>query len=380
LVAAATATVLLAPWIAFNLHAYHALSGAKPQAALVEPVLGKVPHTLAGARQLWNLAVVSSFIAQINVPAALSSHYRHGWAILGALFVAAGALVSAALRRWDELAAEVWLGISVPLGLAAIIAATMIESGAGSSVVGRHLAVLLPAGCLAVAFGVVAVFGSRLGAAVILILLAVASFAETGSQQAFVRVWYTQARVGNAVPIIDQSYNDGTPMTAVALGVRSPCPATRLSLAFAEPPPRITINHDSIAPAETAGVWTTYLLPSQQSVTFIVAFPRRTSLYVHRQTSDRRLFLLEPGAEKAVPVARIFCDVPDAGSVRFRALYSPQHPFPITYQGLLDWPEFERAVSLLAAVIAVAALALDAVRRHRATPSRDRAARRPPLP
>jgi hypothetical protein len=280
--------------------------------------------------------------------------------------------VSAVFRRWDEAAAELWLGISVPLGLAALIAATMIQSGTGSSVVGRHLAPLLPAGCLAIAFGVVAVFGSRLGAAILLILLAVASVAETGSQEAVVRVWYTQARVGNAVPVVDQSYNDGTPMTAVALGVRSPCPATRLSLAFAEPPPRITINQESIAPAETSGVWTTYLFPGRQSATFIVGFPKRTSLYVKRQTSDRRLFLLEADTEKAVPVARIFCNVPDAGSVRFLDLYSPQHPFPITYQGLLDWPVFERALSLLAALIAVAALALHAVRRHRA-PSRDQA-------
>jgi hypothetical protein len=369
LVAGTTATAIIAPWIAFNVHVYHAVSGAKPQAALVEPVLGKVPQTLAGAHQLWRLALVSSFVAQVNVPAALSGYYRHGWAIVGAFLVIAGALVAAAFRKWDEVAAQLWLCISLPLGLATLIVATMIESGTGSSVLGRHLGALLPAFCLAVAFGAVAVFGPRLGTAVLFTLLALASFLEIGSQQAFIRVQYTQARIGSAVPIIDQSYNDGIPTTATGIGVRAPCPATALSFAFAESGPPVTIGKQGIAPSGTSGVWTTYMLRRPQYGTFIVDLPARTRLYVDRGSPNRDLFLVGAPSGRPVPVARIYCNVHHADDARFTTLYTPQHPFPLTYRSLSDWPAVERAIAVMGAAIVIAALALDSLHRVRSTAS-----------
>jgi hypothetical protein len=365
-VAGVTAVVFIVPWIVFNLHAYHALSGAKPQAALVEPFLGRLPLNLSGAHHLWTLALVSSFVAQLPIAPTLTSHYRAAWAVVGLATVSAGTLVAAAFRRWHDAAAELWLGISLPLGLAALIVATMSQGGAGASVVGRHLAALLPVLCLAIAFGSVSVFGRRLGTTVMLIFFVFASSAEIGGQQALVRLEYTQPTFGKAAPVIDQSYNDGTAATATAVSVRSRCPATDVALAFAAPPPHITIDNQNIAPSGTAGVWTTYFLPSPQSGPFTIAFPKPIRLYVDNASPSPELTVVATPLVRAAPVARVYCNVRDPLSFRFRELYSPQHPFPLTLRDLSDWPYVERTLTIVVTAIVMVALALEPLRRLRA--------------
>ena len=350
--------LLVMPWIAFNLHVYHAISGGKQEATLVGPIIGRTPVNLAGAHKIWTSATRFLFVAQ-DAPGR-TMRYRQVWAISGIGTTGAAVIAAAFRRSLKDLMIAGWLAISLPIGVLTIILVTFSQSGTGTTVLPRHLGVLLPVLCLAMAYGA-ASLGPRLGAAVLVILLVLFSWAEIGSDQAWVRSAYTKGLVGKSAPVVDQSYTDGVLATATSLTVVSGCPVTHLSFFFPDPPTGIAVNARAATSLGTSGAWTTYQLAMPTTGTLNVDLPAPTAVYLARPTEPA---VALAGSPDVTPVARVYCVVGHPASFRFRQTFWPQHPFGVTLRMVLDWPIVEMALGIAAASVVLVCLAME-VRRRR---------------
>ncbi len=215
-VAGGTAVIVVLPYLIFNLTEYHALSGARAAAALVKPVMGSTPVSLAGAGQLADTFVQTLFVGQGIAPPGLADHYHRLWEWTA--IVATAMILAAVLRRrWDELALVVWIVVSIGLGVLTLIVVGFNQSGGEATVVARYLDCLLPLFAILVAYGESCLLGSRVGAVALLAVLVVGSFLEVAGDRAWLQATYATDIIGRSVPAVEQSYADrwGAPLTDV---------------------------------------------------------------------------------------------------------------------------------------------------------------------
>lgn len=378
-VAAGTTLVLVAPYLIFNLIEYHALSGARAAAAIIEPTMGSTPVNLSGARQLTETFVDTLFIGQGIPGPGFTVQYHRLWELIAVLAVI-GALAGAAARqRWDEFAIVGWIVVSIPLGVVVLIVAGFSQSGGEASLVARYLDCLLPLFAIVVGYGAVAALGSRVGSLTLLSLLVVASFVEVSGDRAWVRTTYTADIIGRSVPVVEQSYVD----EAAALGeiqatVRCPADAVALPLIGPPSPSVIAVNgRPSLAPVTDGVFWIEYRLARPVEGRLVVTFPQ--PLGVGLGVARQRGSLEGPAGSVAraapgLPAIRIYCPVADPSGVRFHQLY-PTHHLSLSMADLLAWPEVEAWVELVLVLAVVGTVCFSPpVRSHR---RRSRHTRRP---
>ncbi len=368
--AGGTFLVLVLPFLLFNEVEYHALSGARAAAALVKPVIGSTPVSLAGARELAGTFVRTLFVGQDLAPQHLTDPYRHLWEWT-AVLTAVAALVGAAVQgQWEEFKTVAWIVVSIPLGLALLIVVGFDQSGSQATVVGRYLDCLLPLFAVMVGYGAVIVLGSRLGSVALLAIFVTGSFLEVSGDRAWVTSTYTAGVIGDTLPAIEQSYADGsTSLKGVQAVAR--CPATTVALSSVGPPPAtITVNGDPSAARKTAGLWTDYPLTPPLEGSVAIRFARPVRLAVARHLAS----FTEPAGSVAnsgsgVPAIRIYCPAHgDAANARFAQLYPANHP-PLSFGTLLAWPDAEAWAEVILATGVVVMLVWSTIRtptaRHR---------------
>jgi hypothetical protein len=356
-VAAAGGTffILVLPFLLFNEVEYHALSGARSAAALIKPVIGSTPVSLAGARELTGTFLRTLFVGQDLVPQNLTDPYRHLWDWT-AVVTATAAFVGATVRgRWDEFKVIAWIVVSIPLGLVLLIAVGFDQSGSQATVVGRYLDCFLPLFAVMVGYGAVIALGARLGSVALLAIFVTGSFLEVSGDRAWVTSTYTAGVIGRTVPALEQSYADGSAsLSGMQALIR--CPATTIALSSDGPPPvTITVNGRPSAARATNGLWTEYPLAQSAEGRVAIRFVQPVRLAVARHLAS----FAEPAGSVAnsrsgVPAIRIYCPAHgNAANARFSQLYPANHP-PLSFGTLLAWPEAEAwAEVVLAAGVAV---------------------------
>jgi hypothetical protein len=333
--------VVILPWLAFNLHAYGALSGGKAQAAIVVPVIGRMRPGWAGVQLMMSHVVHSLFI--VPTSAKDSVLLQHGWYVTGSICAGAGILGAAIARYWDELLVVLWLLVSLPLGLLLLAVSVLSESGPGASLTARHLDVLVPLFAIMVGYGAVALIGSRLGAAALLSWLVAASFLEKAADRQFVANYYTFGIIGHSVPVVTQTYAD-------ALGevqdvrATTPCPPTAVALDLYGPLPAVRVDNRPVLYYTRVRGWTVFTTGSDPSGPVDILLPTRAPIGV--ATNARSPQIREEGG--ATPAVEIYCSVSHPAGHRFVSLYRPDHNFPMTLRVIDDWPLAE---SLIEAVL-----------------------------
>jgi hypothetical protein len=370
-VAGGTAIVIMLPYLVFNLTEYHALNGAHAAAALIKPIIGSTPVSLAGAGHLGQMFLRTLFVGQGIAPPTSADQYQRLWE-WAAVVSAAAALTGATLqRRWDELALVGWIVASIPLGVLALIVVGFSQSGGEATVVARYLDCLLPLFAILVGYGAIAVAGPRIGSLALLAVLVAASFVEVAGDRAWVRTTYTADIFGRSVPVVEQSYSDGWALFTNVRGSTA-CPADAVALDVLAPaPPAVAVNGRWTAGAEADGPWTEYRLARPVRGKLVI----RTLGPVEVGTARHRGTVAGPGGSVAasavgVPAVRLYCPVRDPADVRFGQLYRTDHP-PLSLGTVLAWPEVEAWVEgglVVGVAAAVAWSSFAPAGRHRRRP------------
>jgi hypothetical protein len=349
------AAVLVTPWLAFSEHAYGALSGIKANAALTTPIIGKVPFTAAGIGSVVETTKATLFTLQSLTGVSAANNYRTLWAVISLVSIVVGFIAVVLRRTWDGLVKMTWLAASMVLGYSTLVLLVFTQAGGGSNVVGRHLGVLEPMFCLLLAYAVVAFLGSGTGSAFFVMFLVAGFLFELPATNAWVRTLYARpAVIGKLVPVVDQSLDDGSRTTgAVRLG--APCPASLIALIFSTtPPPAISINGNGAPKFGTDGDWTIYRTASTTAPGVLdLSFASPVSLRSDGSTGHG------VSGATVTPDARVYCAKSDPDGYRFRELYRPEHPFPLSLNLVLAWPAADLVVSLVLAAFVVLGLLRD---------------------
>jgi 4-amino-4-deoxy-L-arabinose transferase-like glycosyltransferase len=354
-VAGGTSLAILLPFLIFNLTEYHAFSGARAAAALVKPIIGSTPTNLHGAGLLVKTLWQTLFIEQDLAPNPAVAHYQALWEWLTVLAVAS-ALGGAVLRqRRDELAVCGWIVLSIPLGVVTLIILGFNQSGTEATVVARYLDCLLPLFAVLIAYGAVAVLGSRTGTLALLSVLVVGSFLEVTADRSYVRATYATDIIGHSVPVVEQSYADGS-ASLTSVRASAHCPVDAVALAIVGPAPSsVAVNGQSSTSWAMDGTWwAAYQLarPVVGNLTVRFPGPAMVATALHRGefvSAEGRVHASGNG----LPAVRLYCPVADPNSVRFNQLYPTNHP-QLSEATLLAWPEVEAWVE----VVLVAAVAV----------------------
>jgi hypothetical protein len=346
--AALTAAVILVPWLAFNINEYGALTGAKQQAKLVEPVIGKSPPGWAGIRVMLSSVWHTLFVVRSST---MSTRWlRDGWKLVACVGPVAALLGAIRARERRELAPVIWLVLSLALGTVVVAVGNLSQAGGGASLAGRHLDVIAPLFFVLVAYGAVAVIGWRLGAALLLIGLVVASFLEIPADRLVVRSTYATGTIGKNAPVVQQTYADSARRLS-AVRATTPCPPTYVALAvvYDAAPRYITINGHGAPLAPVDHGWATYAVKSVPRGPLHVAFSGPTTLAVARDVRDGAV-TAGPGG---TPAMEVFCNVAQPARAGFASLYRPDHPFPMTLGALTAWPLVEAIIEAILAGLAL---------------------------
>jgi hypothetical protein len=354
---------LMLAWLAWNLHAYGALSGGRAQAELVVKSLGSTPPGLAGMRKMLHSAARSLFVAGHGGTAQPLVH--RVWYDLATVGLAA-ALIGAVLAadRMERYLVS-WLFVTVPMGVVLLAAANLQQSGPGAELSGRHLDCLLPVFCIVVAYGVVSVAGARGGTTLLLAALVFTAFAEIPADDNNNRSTYTAGLIGPSAAVVTQSYTDGAEATR-RIEMRSPCPPTWISVRLHEAIVSARLNGQPIEVTKSNAGWNYYPVSNVASGPLDMVFDGTADIGVANHGHDRDVNPLPGGA---VPSVQIYCRVANPVVYQFRVDYRPDHPFPMTYRVLADWPRMEAYLELAAALVAVGLIWIGPYRVRRRTSS-----------
>ncbi len=350
-IAGAAAAALVVPWILVNLAHYGELTGGKEAARVVAPVIGNGPVGLGGAWHYFKALIHTSFVAQ-DIDFLRTDTYRHVWSWAGVILGVGGVVMAAVRRHRDELEVAGWLVASIQLGLVALVFVAMSQSGAQTAIFGRHLFVLLPVWCVAVAYGAVALAGWRLGAIAIILIIVVAGWLEISSEQFWVSANYAgTGYIAGAAPAFENTYGTTTMNTRAVL-VDVPCAVTAVALHLGGAP-AATANGRPLAVGQSEPLWTPYLFDPPQKGPLVITFASDVTVDAGTARSPEVTF---PGRADLAPVARVYCGKQDdPAGTRFAQLYRPHHPFPLSLRGLRSWPV---GLAVLQTIVGLAVIAV----------------------
>lgn len=346
------AAVVVAPWVAFNLATYGALSGAEAAEAITGSYQPLVPPTLAGLRHQILFARLGFWETALSL-----SPLTYGPVLERSVLGAVGVMLLAWRRRTArDLGWTLWLVATLPLAFLSMMAIVYGIFGGSGSLAGRHLYVALGPLCLALAAAVVAALGSRWATVAVLVVLALAA----GGEREVTRTWLDDTYLADLVvagtaPVVDQSLAD-VYVPAVEIEVTPPCPAHAVGVGIGEGggPDMATVERAVGTPTEVSAVarsdlFTTYLLPAPTTAAFRLRFAAPVLLGKAAVDRTPAASLVDGGD----PLVRIYCAHDDVEGRRFSQLFDPLRPDAprwFVYGWTSAWMWLLRALVAVAAV------------------------------
>ncbi len=339
-VAGAAAILTITPWLAWNFHAYGALSASKQTEELTGGV--QAPPTdfslelffkhLDGARDSGVWANQAT-----NDPT-----FTHYWELVFVGSAIAGVVASALRRRWRDLGALLWCASALPMAFLALEGIVVVVFGGGGGPMGRHLVVALGPTSVLIAASWVAVFGERWGTPVVAsglvgsLLIAVPMY-----EQIIETTYLGTQRPGGVAPVLNQTWSDGVLLTK-SVQIEANCAIHALGVGFQDnaiPAQIEVITSDgrsitgNIDESTLPGEWKvrsfipTYEL--DQPVSGTVTITNSANTGINAATGDPADWISMDG-HAADPVVMVFCPVPDPDEVTFESVYPILHPGWVT--------------------------------------------------
>lgn len=350
-IAAAVMGVLVAPWLLVNEHQYHALTGIDANARIVEPVIGKLPRTWHEVQVLADQVRASLWSSQYG-----GTHlvvYRRLWEAALAATVIGGVVVSVVHRRFVDAGRLLWLVSIAPLGFAILVWSLFSQADGIGGILGRHLAVAVPALCLAMAAG--AVIAARAWSAILLVtgFLVVSTTIEARSQNAYLAGLYTRPVFGHTAPVVNQPWADST-LTAATLRFTPDCPVSYVGLAtpalrgaLGPAVPTVTFNGKPLAAVGADLNFAVYALPEPRARPFTLT--TSGSVPIDDSTTRTSPAMTVVGHAGTSPTARLYCAVARPAETRFNLVEHPNHP-AFNYPFVRAWPYLTPLVLLAVGV------------------------------
>lgn len=342
LLTGAVAAVVVSPWIAWNLATYDAVSAASQVEGITGPLQPTIPMTLAGlvtqtkgaASAFWELQL--AFLDPWHP-------YPLTWYVAGALAVTATLVLVARTRRWRGASVVLWFAVSLPVSFATMLLVIYVATGGAGAGLGRHLYVAMGPTVLAIAAGIVLALPRPVSTVVIAVIAATALWAEVGPTRSYLEV-YTRGVEGAAVPVVDQTANDGW-VDGATVVVEPPCPAVavRLIVDDGTPPETLAAGPDpeaqlrlTTADSHPVG-WTSARYEPARPITARTEVLVPTGTRVGSVTGDRTPALAFAD-RSGDPAVSILCEVEDPEAVRFEQVYDQLHPDVVGRDLLRTWP------------------------------------------
>lgn len=374
---AAATIAAVVPWVAWNVHAYDAISGAEQAELLTGGAQETFPRNLDTLVRQLDAATSNFWDSQLT---PFSSVYPAVWysALIG--FGVAGIVLAATRRRGDRALRMGWLGAAFPTAFAGLVGVFFVFFEEAGLVRGRYLYGALVPLVVLLAAGIVEVVGARWAPAAALGVATVALQAETALVDRYVTLSYEFGLFfmdeGTYAPVIDQSWNDGF-VTARAITADAGCPVRFLGAGLPDAPDTLAVRASRSGPdgpPPDDGLDN----PAATATRFTVQ-PNGVTVYALAQPIDGPLLIEIPegtlvGAsarERAPgaglvgadgdPLVRVYCLVDEAESRRFEARFDPQHSSALSRPVVRGWP---RAWAL-AGAIATAGAVVVALRQRR---------------
>lgn len=355
-VVGATAAVVIAPWIAWNLATYGAISAASQVEGITGPLQPEIPMSLRGlvtqakgaASAFWELQL--TFLEPWHP-------YPLAWYVAVALAVGA-ATVAAVRSRQRRPTVVVWLAVALPVSFATMLLVIYAATGGAGAGLGRHLYVALGPTVLALTAGIVTGLPRRASVVALAVTVALALWMEVGPTRGYLDV-YTRGVEGDAVPVVDQTANDAW-ATGTTVVVEPPCPAVAVRLIVDDetPPEELTaagvpsgVLRLEAADSHPVG-WTSARYVATGPLSGRVELPLPQGLPVGSVRGERTPALAFAGRD-GEPAASILCEVDDPLGARFDQVYGQQHPDMIGRDLLLTWPVVWAWIGTAGAAIAL---------------------------
>lgn len=364
LLVGSTAAIVVAPWIAWNLATYDAISAASQIEGITGPLQPEIPMSLRGlitqakgaASAFWELQL--TFLEPWHP-------YPLTWYVATAVAAAGTALHLVRSRGWVRPSIVAWLVVSLPVSFASMLLVIYLATGGAGAGLGRHLYVALAPTVLAVAAGIVVSVPRRAAMITLTAIVTVALWFEVGPTRGYLEV-YTRGVEGAAVPVVDQTANDAW-VTGQTVLVTPPCPATAVRLIVDdETPPRTLTGGPSgqlrLASTDSHPVgWTSARYEADGPLTAPFAITVPDGLRLGSVADDRTDALAFEGRE-GDPTASILCEVEDPLTTRFEQVYDQMHPDAIDRGLLTAWPLLWAWTGTAIAAIAIARAVQDRAR------------------
>ncbi len=313
---AATATILpLLPWVLWNILAYGSPSAADANDLILGGAQFDVPfgwealrlHTQTAMEGLFGLARIDRAWDAVNLR----------WLALLAVVTVGGSAVAWYRGRRGEALILPGLAVTIPAAFAGMLVVIFVIFGGRSSVVGRHLLVALPMGCLAIAAGAVTMLGRRLGTALLLVVAAVGLLpVEAGLVERFLDVTYFEHAPGDAA-LAEQDDLARAVGPVDDIDVDADCPV-RIVDVVTDGPAEFTVR----APDGTV------LSPEAHSS---ILRPSWVRFELPRATPEVELSVVGTAPELPVTrdgsaAVRAWCDSDDPKATTYAAMHDPQRP------------------------------------------------------
>lgn len=345
----------LAPWLAWNYHAYGASSANEAVDAItgpLQPFYSATPHDVIAILRwamngYWDLALGAIL----------------GNAIAMSLFAATAVLgVIAIVRRWlagdrGEAFALTWLALAFPMVFATMLVVIFIVFHGHSGTVGRHMYPSLVATAVLVAAAAIAGLGRRVGFVVLAALAVLAMRGEIISADRYISSVYETLVAGDRLfPARDLRAGDGL-VKGGDFVVRPTCRAEGVGIVTgSDPSPTVLAYVGTAPPTPIPIIGDTHLGVVRGVAVYKLPAPTRELIRV----------IVDPvvtlGAAQGAPIAEAWCKFKDPEAARFKQTFTPDHPRLLTHTFVHAWPRFWFAVAWVA--LAVALLSAFRVRRQ----------------
>jgi hypothetical protein len=349
----AAGSVILAPWLLWNFHAYGAISPGARIAAITGVSQMRVPLTLDGLRTHWLGAGYGLWDFQLMSLGRRAYGYVFETALVAAL--ALGGITAWRRRMPDTAWKLAWLAAALPMAFLCMLGIIYTATGGAGSPAGRHLYLALAPVAVLLAAGAVIGAGARWGTVAVLAVVAAAMVFEAPVVDHHLEASYgTGLLAGGQAPVVDQSWTDEW-VTVRSIDARPPCPLTAVGVAGPQPVKTISVRAGSTTVpgrfVTSDRVFHLYALDTTVRADKVsIELPAGARVGRSRLVRSRAVAFTElPGS----PAARLYCRVGDPEEVRFRELFPPQHLSGATLDRLRLWPRLWQVLALVGVAISV---------------------------
>lgn len=371
LLSGAVALAVAGPWFAWNFAVYGSPTASEPFIEIIGPILSRSESTIETLRA--HAGAANHTFWGREVRPYLDGDYPTVLAAAYALSLVAGLAGAVLRKRKREAGWLMWLWASLPLNFVIVDSLFLYLFDGLGQAVGRYMYGVVAPVCIALAAALCLALGSRLGTVALAVLAAVTLTKQIPESRSYVEAAYLNGIIdGNKVPAVDQTLNQAV-IPPSDIRVEPPCSVETIGLApVGKPPSALQVR----LPDEVVRVPLTdtksfgMLLQTEPPSLALYDLPRpvpgdfviQESTAFYGSTVDQTGAVVFIG-RRGDPVVRLYCSSQMSRTIRFRQLYEPLHPVPMTLAFSLAWPKYW-AWAGWAAVLAAAAVAIRPRRRR----------------